>query len=106
MEMTWQKCKAAVEIMSSCDCLSITEDDKSFIIAAFGSILKFLRKWGFANQNMTVQYAILKESTWDNGYFCIVTKQMCNIVYPIVRDMAGILDILEENANGNTKIQN
>lgn len=83
--MTWQDHKTAIEIINGCDCLSITEDDKEIIISIFSTIIKSLREIGLANDAMAAQHAVLRVSTWNNGYFCTVARQMCSIVYPVVK---------------------
>lgn len=83
----------ALEIMRECDSLSITEDDKKLIISVFGNILKLLREAGLVTAEISANYAILKDSTWNNGYFCIVTKRMCSLVFHVVNICPAIFDI-------------
>lgn len=82
--MTFTKMKEAIKIISKCDSLSITEDDKRIIISVFGTIIKSVMQNGFTNTEIHIKYAILKASTWNNGYFCAITKQMCSNLYPFV----------------------
>ena len=90
--MEYAKMKAAIDIISQCDSFTITEDDKMLIISVFGSILKSLREIGLVTTEMSAQHAVLKVSTWNNGYFCIVTRQMCSIVRPVVELYAECFD--------------
>lgn len=84
MEST--KMKAALYIIDECDVLSITEDDKAMIVSVFGEIISELKGYGLAlKTEINVQYAILKESVWSNGYFCEVARKMCFILYPYVK---------------------
>ena len=90
--MKYEQMKTALLIMSKCDGFSITNDDKQFIIAVFGDIIKSLREMEFVTTEISVEYAILKVSTWNNGYFCIVTRQMCSLLYPIVELLQDFFD--------------
>ena len=77
--------KKALEIISQCDCLSITEDDKKLIIAVFDEMLKAL---GGGTTEMKIRYEILKISTWSDGYFCASARQLCSFLYPVVKILA------------------
>lgn len=82
--MTFTKMKEAIKIISKCDPLSITEDDKGNIISAFGTIIKSVMKNGFTNTDIHIKYATLKKPELSNGNFCTITKQMCSRLYPFV----------------------
>ena len=85
--------QAALAIISRCDTFSITESDKTMIISVFGTIIKDLQEKGFPiTTEIYAQYAILKVSTWSDGYFCIVARQMCSALYPIVNLFAKVYD--------------
>ena len=90
METFNNMCKA-LEIINECNALSITEDDKKLILAVFRDIIKKLE---LNTAEVLAQYAILEISTWDNGYFCIVTHRLCAELYPLaqicVKALAGI----------------
>lgn len=77
--------KKALEIISQCDCLSITEDDKQLVVAVFDEMLKAL---GGGTTEMKIRYEILKISTWSDGYFCTSARQMCNLLYPTIKILA------------------
>lgn len=77
--------KKALEIISQCDCLSITEDDKKLIIAVFDEMLKAL---GGGTTEMKIRYEILKISTWSDGYFCTSARQLCSFLYPVINTFA------------------
>lgn len=77
--------KKALEIISQCDCLSITEDDKKLIISVFDEILKVL---GGGTTEMKIRYEILKISTWSDGYFCTSARLMCNLLYRVINTLA------------------
>lgn len=91
METFKNMCKA-LEIINECDSLSITEDDKKLILAVFRDIIK---KLDLNTGEILAQYAILEISTWDNGYFCIVTHRLCAELYPLVELMAKTFEIME-----------
>lgn len=95
--MEFAKMKTALEIMSQCDCLSITEDDKKMVVRVMGTIVKALREMGLCTTEMTAMYDILEISTWDNGYFCSVTRRMCSLLHTYVNILA------ESEVNGNEK---
>lgn len=78
--MDYEKMKKALVIMSQCDSLTITKDDKKFIIAAFASIIKFLREKGLISSMIVAKYAILKDATWNDGYFCVITRELCSML--------------------------
>ncbi len=82
--MNYEQMKNALVIISKCDCLSITEDDKKLIVSVVGTIMKSLREAGLVTTEMNAQYEILKISTWDDGYFCTVARQTCSLLHPIV----------------------
>ena len=82
--MRYKDMKTAIAIVSQCDSLSITEDDKQLTISVFCTIIKSLKKIGLVTTQMLAMYAVLKESTFNNAYFCIVTRQMCSLIYPEV----------------------
>ena len=82
--MEYAKMKSAIAIINECDCLSITEDDKRAVIHVFGTIMQSIRELGLVTTDMSARYAILKISTWSNGYFCESAKQMCELLYPVV----------------------
>lgn len=90
--MTFVKMKAALAIVNKCDCLSITEDDKKLVIHVFDTIMKSLMEKGLVTTEMSAQYAVLKVSTWNDGYFCAVTRQMCKLLYPVVELCEKIFD--------------
>lgn len=97
--MNYEKMTTALAIISTCDALTITEDDKKLIISVLGTIIKSLREKGLDSFEMDFQYALLKDSTWNDGYFCIIAKQMCNMVYKAIKDRQ-LFDLLESiNAN-------
>lgn len=83
--MDFAKRKKALEIISQCDCLSITEDDKKLIISVFDEILKAL---GGGTTEMKIRYEILKISTWSDGYFCTSARQMCSLLYRVINTLA------------------
>lgn len=87
METFSNMCKA-LEIINECNALSITEDDKKLILAVFRDIIKKLE---LNTAEILAQYAILEISTWDNGYFCIVTHRLCAELYPLVQICAKAL---------------
>ena len=92
--------KTALGIINKCDILSITEDDKQMIVAVCGTIIKELKEKGFVpSTESKAQYAILKESMWDDGYFCTATRQMCSVLYPIVNLLHKVFE-QECKANG------
>ncbi len=82
--MTYEQLKAALVIISECESFTITEDDKAMIISVFKTILKPLKEMGLVTTVISAQYALLEISTWNNGYFCIVARQMCSLLSPIV----------------------
>ena len=86
--MECSKMTAALDIISQCDILSITETDKSMIIAVCGTIINSLQEKGFApTTEINAQYAILKEAVWDDGYFCITARQMCSVLHPLASEI-------------------
>lgn len=86
--MDFTRRKKALEIISQCDCLTLTEDDKMLIIAAFAEIFNSLDELGGITTEMKVRYEILKISTWSNGYFCTSARQLCNFLYPVINLLA------------------
>lgn len=82
----------ALEIIRECDSLTITEEDKKVIIAVFGNIIKPLRETGLITTEISAMYAVLKNSTWNDGYFCVVTRKMCSILQHIISLYAPIFD--------------
>lgn len=87
--MKYENMLKALAIISGCDCLSITEDDKRIVIAVFGSIIKEI---GATSTEIKVHYELLKISTWSNGYFCQKAKYLCMLLYPIVKILSKTLD--------------
>lgn len=82
--MKYKDMKAALALVSKCDTLSITENYKEAVISVFSTIVKSLREMGLLTTRMTEVYTILKDSKWDNAYFCIMAKKMRSLVYPAV----------------------
>lgn len=83
--MDFATMKKALEIISQCDCLSITENGKELIIFVFDEILKAL---GGGTTEMKIRYEILKISTWSDGYFSTSARQLCSSLYPIIKILA------------------
>jgi hypothetical protein len=83
--MKSEKMKKAIAIISNCDSLSITEDDKKFIISVYDAILKTLGEVDLVTTELSAQFAVLKIATWNNGYFCSVARKIGTIIQPILR---------------------
>lgn len=89
---TFRKICKALEIINECDSTSITEDDKRLILAVFRDIIHKLKDFDKVTTEISAQYAILEVSTWDNGYFCIVTHRLCAALYPLVQLYAKVFE--------------
>ena len=76
--------KKILAIISQCDVLTIEKKDKDLIIAATGTIIIAMRKVGLISAQISALYAILTESTWDDGYFCACVRQIINAIWPVV----------------------
>lgn len=72
----------ALDIIYECDSLSITEDDKKLCIFILGCIINELC---LTTTEITAQYAVVKVSTWNNSYFCMATKKLCNQLYSVLK---------------------
>ena len=86
--MKFTRHKMALEIMSQSDCLSITENDKKVVLHVMGTIVKALKEMGLRTTEMIAMYDILEASTCDDGYFCNTMKRLCDMLYPIVKNLA------------------
>lgn len=89
------KIMAALDIISQCDCLSITELDKKLIINVFGKIIKSFKEVGINNTEMNAMYEVLKISTWNDGYFCCMARKLCNLLHQKVGFYANIKSAIE-----------
>lgn len=90
--MKYAQMQEALVIISKCDCLSITEDDKPFVISVLGSIIKSLAEVGISLTEIKIHYEILKVSTWSNGYFCQKARYLCSQLYPKVELCSKLFD--------------
>ena len=76
--------KKALVVISQADPLSITREDKIIIIHTFGAIMTALNKVDMLTTEMSFQYALLRDATWNDGYFCTIAKRMCSLMYPVL----------------------
>lgn len=88
--------KNALAIISQADPLSITREDKSLIIHTFSTIMAALNKVGMLTTEMSFQHALLREATWNDGYFCTVAKRMCSIMYPVLETCEAVFNVKED----------
>lgn len=84
--------RKVLAIINQCDPLTIEKEDKDLTIAAIGTIITALRKFHLVTTEISALYAILKYSTWDNGYFCICARKICSALWPVVDSYAVIAD--------------
>lgn len=87
--------KKALLIIDNVDALTITKEDKDLIVAVIGKIVNVLEECKQLTPEMDFQYAVLKCSVWDDGYFCIVARKTCAMLYPIVKQNAYIEEMME-----------
>ena len=71
-------------IVSQCDALTITKEDMDAVLQATGMIIACLEKVGLVTTEISAQWAVLKLSTWSEGYFCICVRQMVSVLWPVV----------------------
>lgn len=82
--MKYVQMKVALAIINECDSSSITESDKELVIYVVNYIMKSLMEMGLVTTEMSIQYAMLKVSAWNDSYFCAAARQMCSLLYPAV----------------------
>lgn len=68
----------AVDVIYACNPLELTDDDKKLCIFIFNCIIKEL---GLATTEISVQFALVKVSTWNNSYFCMAARKLCNMLH-------------------------